>query len=290
MLIIHSRPSGVSVAVTGSTGAALATSSAELFDGRPDSVTRFTWPSGAQTTSTVLRLQLTWGAAQVLRGWALLNTSLPEGTRIVVALKRPADSGFTYSPASGTEQRVVTKPRGERLAMGVFPAGLDAAIGIELAIYNDVNGSASITASSAQDVGEIVIGSGSLVDHEKSWAIDLVDPTIIERSESSQPWAQAQPPYRELSWTPAYLDEGAVFGDAAAPTVEDFEELWAKLDRGQQALFIPRYLDAAGAYSAQLLHRSAIFGTARKAPQTKHLAGPLYGFGEVLVTEAPIPT
>lgn len=290
MLILHSKPSDISVAVTGSAGGALITGADTLFDNMPDSLTRFAWPSGAQTTATVLRVQMTWGSAIVPRGWALMNTTLPVGTKIVAHLKRPADSGFPYVPATGEIQRVFEKPRGERIAMGVFPAGLDPCIGLELAIFNDVNGSASIAASSAQDIGEIYFGEGTELRIEKVWGYVPVDPSANDRTQSSQISADAEPPYRELSFTPAYVREADVFGDPGNLSEEDAEELWAKLDRDQFAVFIPRWKDASGAYSAQLLHRTSVFGRAKAGPGAKHLAGPNFGFGEVRVTETPIPT
>lgn len=290
MLIVHSRPTDATVTIDGSAGGALATSADMLFDNMPDSVTRFTWPSGAQTTSTVLKVQVLWGTEFIPGGWAMLNTTLPAGTKIVAHLKRPADTDYTYVPASGEIQRVVELPRGERVAMGAFPAGLDPCVGLELAIFNDVNGSASITASSVQDIGEIVFGLGTELNIKMDFGISQVDPSATDRTQSSQIAVDADPPYRELTFTPCIRRETDVFGDSAALSVEDFEELWAKLDRDQFALFIPKYRDSAGSYSAQLLHRTAVFGRAKKGPGARHLALDWYEHGEVVVEECPTPT
>lgn len=290
MLILHSRPTDTAVAIGGSTGGALATAADTLFNNMPDSLTRFVWPSGAQTTSTVLRIQMTWGTGLSPRGWALLNTTLPVGTKIVASLKRPADSGFPYNPTTGDTQRVVELPRGERIAMGAFPSGMDDCIGLELAIFNDVNGVASITASSAQDIGEVYFGAGTDMDLKIDYSIVSIDPSGDDRTQSSQIAVDAEPPYRQLTFTPCIRRESEVFGDSASLSSEDFEELWAKLDRDQFAVFIPKWQDSVGAYSAQLLHRTAVFGRAKKMPGAKHLALGWYEHAEVTVEECPIPT
>lgn len=290
MLIIHSRPASISVTVAGSAGGALATTAETLFDYMPDSMCRFTWPSGAQTTATVLRIQMTWDDEIVPRGWALLNTTLPIGTKIVAHLKRPGDIGFPYVPDTGEIQRIVELPRGERVARGVFPAGLDECVGLELAIFNDVDGDADIVASSAQDIGEIHFGEGTDLSIKMDFGYTQVDPSGTDRTQSSQISVDAEPPYRELNFTPCIRHQGDVFGDADDPAAEDFEELWAKLDRDQFADYIPRTTDADGNYSAQLIHRTAVFGRAKRGPGARHLALGWYDHAEVIVEECPIPT
>lgn len=291
MLILRSRPSDCAVTVSGSTGAALVGDGSQLFNGRPDSMARVTWPSGTQTLATVLRIQIIWASAIVPGGWFLQNTTLPAGTLIQVKLKRPADAGFTYAPTQGASDNIFAKPRGERVAGGIFETGLDPIIGMELAIFNNVNGSPTIVASSAQDIGEIYPGIATSIVINNDWLPNYVDPTTEDRTDgASQPYYESDSPYRQLTFTPMLDSQTAIFGDPSNPNAIDMEELFATLDRGQQGVFIPRWQNPDGTYSAWLIHRLALFGTLIKPAGWQHLFGTTYQSNQLVASEAPTPT
>ena len=95
--------------------------------------------------------------------------------------------------------------------------------------------------------------------------------------------------YRQLTCKlPADVQE-RYFGDASNPTGLDYEKVFAKLDRGHAGVYIPRYLDESGAFSPQLLHRTAFIGVATKLPKAQHKAGAYFDSSAITTVEAPIP-
>ena len=156
MLLSYSRPASIAWTLDG-TGADFLTDEDRLTNGRPESGTRIQWLSGAQTTASVLGLRGVWPVATVIRLCGLVGLTLPVGTRIVCGLRRPLDVGYDYVTSEAT---VVQRIDGVRVAWFPFDAGLDAVIGTEFAIYNDVGGSSPIAADSTFSVGEAWIGEG----------------------------------------------------------------------------------------------------------------------------------
>lgn len=155
MLLSYARPAGISWFIVG-TGAAFLTDQAALTNGRPGSATRIQWLSGAQTTASVLKIQGGWSAYgynNVQRMAGVIGTTLPVGTKIIASLS----TGIGYNVAP-TETRVIQRPDGVRVALFVFPDGLPGTFAVQFAIYNDVNGYATIDAGSTFDIGELWVG------------------------------------------------------------------------------------------------------------------------------------
>lgn len=170
---------------------------AALTNGRPAAVSRLQWLSGAQTTASILTLRGTWATAFAPGVLALLGLTLPVGTLITLAFRRPADAGYTYQ-ADVASQRVVQLPDGSRCAWFVLADGLDPVIGVEYRIHNDVNGSASIAADSAVDVGEAWVGPTFVVNLRRTMQDHVIDPTVKRRSYGSQTFAAPRLPYRSV--------------------------------------------------------------------------------------------
>lgn len=198
MLISYNRPS-IAWSLVGAGAAWLSDDAgAALTNGRPAAASRLQWLSGAQTTASVLTLRGTWGNAFAPRVLALLGLTLPVGTLVRLAFRRPADAGYTYLADTYT-QRVVQLPDGSRCAWFALPDGLDPVIGVEYRIVNDVNGSASIAAGAAFDVGEAWVAPTSAFKLRRTVQDKITDPTVRRRSYGSQTYASPRLPYRSLA-------------------------------------------------------------------------------------------
>lgn len=284
MLIGHSRqPPTLSIAGTGAT---IVAGADQVADGRPDTLTAFTFNTGVQNTGIHMDIQLDWTTAIVPRAVGLSNISLPVGTKIDVLFKRATDgSTYPYAPTMyASTQRVVAGPRGERTAWLLPQPGATAVIGAAIRVWNDVNGSASLAAGAAFTVGEAWVSDGTDYDIDTDWTDVATDPTVTNASGSSQLFGVIGVPYRELTFSLLADGETVVYGGANDPDV-----LAARIDRGQTCLFVPRYTDANYAFSADMLHRSARLARATSLPGRTHISGPVFGSNKFTVREVPVP-
>lgn len=183
MILSYSRPESVSWSLDGA-GAAFLTDEKRITDGRPSSGTRIQWLSGAQTTSSVLRLRGLWPAAQRVGLCGLVGLTLPAGLRVVISLRRAADAGFTYLP---TETVIEQRNDGTRSAWAYIDAQ-DDVIGVEYAIYNDAGGSSPVAADSIFDVGEAWAGKAANWCIRTNYQDDRKDLSTLKRSLSGQPY------------------------------------------------------------------------------------------------------
>jgi hypothetical protein len=288
------RPSDITFTVSG-TGAAIVSSIANAIDGRPDSTSRFQWISGAQTTASVWKLRGEWtSGAFSPRLVGLSNISLPVGTKVSVAFRRSGDTVGTYPyvpTVSNQNQRVVAGPHGERTVWIHMPAGATAVVGVEITIWNDVNGAATIAASQQFNIGDIVVCPGVDVDVQAGWSLKWNDPTTVSFSWNRQPYTTPGCPYRTWAFNFTVDAQEVFWGDPANLTLIDYEELLAFLDRGQFCVYVPRYVDGAGAFSVQMLHRTAFIGIATQLPSWDHNSATWFSTRNgALITEAPIAT
>lgn len=213
MLISYSRPESIAWSLTGA-GAGFLTDEDRLTNGRPDSGTRIQWLTGAQTTASVLALQGVWPVAAVMRLGGLCGLTLPIGTKIICSLRRPADSDFDYVTF---ETRVVQRFDGVRVAWFPFAADLDPCIGVEFAVYNDVNGSASIEADSTFSVGEAWVGEGEAWCIRPQYESGRADLSRLVKSIGGQPFpvrrraeALSQLEFTPQVYTDAYARTGSL--------------------------------------------------------------------------------
>lgn len=253
---------------------------------RPDVVTAIKWLSGAQTTSSVLYLRATWADAVVPGLLYLANTSLPVGTKIEVAWKRPADGGFVYQPAAyANPQRIVAGPRGERTCLIAMNApGADAVIGCEVRIYNDVGGVASIVAGATHTIGALMPCTAAEVSIGDDWGVERKDATKVLRSQAGGVYAFAGASARTLSFGWIADEEREMFAAAGSA-----DALLAQIDRGARAVYVPRYLTDAATYDAAIAHSHAMIGVMTRAPAIRHAAGPFFTASAGTVEELPVP-
>lgn len=288
MLIGFDRPDAIWT-VSG-TGASITAAIDNIDDGRPDTLTRLQWISGTQNTSSVFKLRADWTDGIVPRIAGLSNISLPVGTKVQVRFRRASDTAGTYpyepTQALAAYQRVFEGPRGERTAWILYDDGATAVVGCEIQIYNDVNGAATIVASALFDVGEAVVAGGADVKLALGPSRTPIDPSTQSFSWESTPYTTPGLPYRQLSVKFAIDQESAFVGGGM-----DIETLLGRIDRGQRAVYVQSYTDAAGNYSAQLAHRYALIGIATRLPVISHEPNSvrLYSTGDLTIVESPIP-
>lgn len=278
MLISYTRPNPIAWSLIGA-GAAFISDDAggALTNGRPAAATRLQWLSGAQTTASVFTLRGTWGTAVAPRVVGLVGLTLPAGTLITLAFRRPADAGYTYL-ADVPSQRVTQLPDGSRCAWFVLDAGLDPVIGVEYRIANDVDGAASIAADSLFDIGEAWVGPAVEILHQADWKYGTTDPSVTRLSKGSQLFGTDQRTYRTLSTTFARAQLAEVRGSGLA-NAADWETVMASLRGMARGVAMPRFDTAAE------IQRTAIFGRF-DFDSVSHLSGVLYS-GGVAVQEVP---
>lgn len=294
MLIGYGMPAGGTWSVNTANGAAITSPTSQLSDGRPDTLTSFTWITGTQNTSSVFRLRYDWTSGAIVpRIAGVSNISLPVGTKMQVAFRRASDGAGTYpyTPAmAASSQRVFAGPHGQRTALLLVQPGATGVVGVEYQFYNDVNGVASIPAAAPFTNGEALMMQGADVLIDKGWSQKWSDPPTPNFSGTRQGYpGYVESPWRTLEFKLPLRRQGNYFGDPAAPAALDYEQLFALIDRNQVALYVPRYTDATGAFSAQMLHRTAMLGVATKLPATTQKAGTLFEGGSVTAIEYPVP-
>ena len=250
MLIGFGMPSLTTT--VGGTGAAAVTSTDALVDGSPGSVTRFTWASGAQTTSTTVTLTQVFTAQTVVRCLCLLGTTLPVGLKVEVKGKRAIDGGYTYDLGGNSlTQHIVEFPDGSRGAWWVFNEGLDAVTGIRVTLYNDVGGATSLSASDEFDIGELAPFQGIDVCIRRTLQDTIVDPSRLRRSPNNQPNKLFRRPYRVLR-----------MDFAPRASVTDLRTLRYDLATTVSCAVIPIYLVAGTTtLDTDVLHETAMYGT-----------------------------
>ncbi|WP_430391066.1 hypothetical protein [Dyella sp. 20L07] len=268
MKISYNRPTSIAWSLAGA-GAAWLTDSDALTNGRPAAVVRLQWLTGAQTTASVLTLRGTWAAALTPGMVGLVGLSLPIGTLITLAFRRPTDAGYTYQ-AGVYQQRVTQLPDGSRCAWFLLADGLDPVIGIEYRIANDVSGAALIPADSTVNLGEAWIGTTIDVPHEASWTRGIVDPTTVRRSKGGQLFGVPAKTWRSLSVRLSASPLSEVSGDGLQGT--DWEQIEGELAAAGRCVVVPRWRGQTADY----LQRTVLFAVASKQGDVEHLAGNLF--------------
>lgn len=254
MLIGYGMPS-LTTTVSGTDAEAI-TSTDALVDGAPGSVTRFTWASGAQTTSTTVKLTQVFASQTVVRCLCLLGTTLPLGLKIEVKGKRISDAGYSYNLGGNSlTQHVVSFPDSSRGAWWVFDDGLEPVTGIEITLYNDVNGSTALSASAVFDIGELAPFQGLDICVKRTLQDTIVDPSRVRRSPNNQPNKLFRRPYRVLR---------ADFAPRASVT--DLRSLRHELSTTVSCAVIPIYVEkGTTTLDVDALNETAMYGTMTEA-------------------------
>ena len=226
MLISTNRP-----AITWSlpTGGTWLTDADALTNGRPASVSRLSGPGGTVT------LRGSWSNAIAPRVVCLLGLTLPAGTVIKLAFRRPADADYTYL-ADVPSQPVMQLADGSRAAWFVLGVGLDPVIGMEYRMQ--------ATTAGPIDIGEAWVGSSNTYCLQHTMQDKVVDPSVRRRSYGSQPFASPRLPYRALT-----LD----FAPIKDAVISNIRTLRGTITQGASIAVVP---------VEDYLHDTACFGEA----------------------------
>ena len=265
-------------------------SDVQLDSGRPAEVTRCQWITSGNTTDHGVSISRTWAPAFAPRAVALIGTTLPVGLAVACTFRPDGTVGTAYDDYTVTGDSVlgtvVALPSGVRIVVFLQPDTFtDACTGAMLSFYN--HGDVSVADGAEFELGEFWVSDAVTLACEPGWSDEESDPTLIDQSEAAQPFTQRGYPARILRFTPGVRAQTDVYGTDAEDAAMDFEELFAKLDRGQQALYVPRWIDGAGAIDPRLANRTARIGTCRKLPGQRHISAGWFGHAECEVIEAP---
>lgn len=274
MLISHSRPRNIAWALRNAAGTALAfmTTPAALTNGRPGSVTRFVWPSGAYA-----QLEATWSDAAPIGLFGIYGTTLPPGMRVDVAYRIAGTSVFTASPAL---TYVIERPMGERVAWVRATPVLEGFDAMRLRIRNSLDvGGAFVAPGTVVELGEIWLGQVDELEVNADWAMDYEDPTASTDTDLMQPYSQRGTVRRVVTFTPTAGEEEPFYENPSRfPRIE---RLLAVCNRGRQTVVAPRY-------DEDFLSVYATFGTMTRGG-LKHVDGPCFEFQQMTLREAAIP-
>lgn len=290
MLIGHSRPAGQTNALVGA-GAAFDTDPSRLQNGRPASRTALKWLSGGQTIASALKLQVTWPVAQPVRIIPFLNVTLPAGLPLTFTGRRATDPAGTFPYALGgnsTTQTVFAFPDGSFGAYCVTDPGLANLVGYQITMTNNIGGATVMTPGEFFYLGETDALQGWQAPNgiKREWKPDFENLPTDVRSDFNQPWPSPEPTNGLLDIELGNVDYKTAFGDPGNPTAIDYDRLAHILTGGDVCCAITRWRNADGTLDPWSIHRTALFGVARKVGRPDHVGGNRYSMS-LTFAEAP---
>lgn len=239
-----------------------------LVDGHPASIARISGGAGS------VNLRADWASAVPVRIVAALGLTCPASTALTLTGKRAGDPGYTYVlGGNAATQTVIQLPDGSRAAWFVLPASNTPLVGLQLAI-----------AANAFDIGELAVLQAVDVPHQIEWALERIDPSLMERTLGGGLNTVQRRAYRRLraSLTPAALADVRGAGLAGGM---DWDALSQSVLGGARVAALPRWHTTTGALDPTELHRTAVYGVASMGG-VGHLGGNYYDAG-VTVDEVP---
>lgn len=250
------RPSGITWAIdsTPNHNASFVTSSIFLTDGKVAVPTRVQWDTGSQTMFTYVKLT------------ASLSLTLKAGDIVVAAFLCPktpyalpvdAAVGFELVKGGntfgiGTNTTIVefnSGGRGRYFAQQLIQADIDALngspassvtlTGLNVFLYPFKYPSGSIWATPGEnvDIGEIWLGTAQVFDALTDPKLSLIDPTLMRRSHSNQPWALYLKPYKSWTFNFAPMSDTDAYDSSSTPS---FDSVRYSLSGASCAVVIPR--------------------------------------------------
>lgn len=266
---------------------------ADLNNGRVADRTAVKWPSGAQTTSTAVELKMHWSPEQPVRVIPIIGLKdIPVGTKIIVTGQRLSDSDsaggtYPYGLGGNANTRTVLLPNGDVGAWIVLPDNNTDLVGIQVKIFNDVNGATHFTADQYIYPGEIDAFQGfefNIKDGQLQAAHEGLP--AVSHTVNNQPWSFPANPYRTNDIEVIPLNRHASFGTGPSSSLT-YEQLVASLIRGGQSIaFIPSWDNGTGVLDSWLVSQTAIFGVpiGLRRPQSM---GDNYFITKLGISESP---
>lgn len=233
---------------------AFLTDATALHDRMPAEAVQLKWDStDPQTVTTAVTISATRTQPFVSRLAALLGTDLPEGLRVELRGRRPADAGNTYELGGNSlTQRLVRQPEGSVGCHWVLAEGLDPIIGYGLTIYNDASSVVAIAPEAELLIGEIIVAPAIDLPHEVG-----VEETWSEQRTQASVGAQvsvvSRAMYRTLRVQPTFSTH-ADAREGALPGGLDWQTVQAALARD------PFTLAVLYDESPELIQRTGMFG------------------------------
>lgn len=271
MLIGYSQPA-ISGSVGIASGGGLAASAwltadggAALFDGRPSRKARLQWGTGTASIAHYVAITATFAAATPLRILALLGTTLPVGCRVDFLGAGGDGLGGTCDSA-----RTVRMPDGTVGVWAVAREDDPAETGVEIRIYNDVDGLPWASAGTVVDVGEAVSMPGVKVPNEPGW--ELGAPGVMAerfRTRSAALNTVAAGYYNTMRFVSqaAYVDQ---VRHGALANGMDWLALRRAMQNDARIAVVPRL------NSASEVNATAHYGVAANVGNVVHLGGDYY--------------
>lgn len=284
MLFGYAMPTvlGVGYSATQSGGGFLGSTIDGLVDGIPARRARLQWMSVAGNTGDHMRVPIFFtGAAVQLRVVCVLGLTLPAGLRIQLDLVNGHPGLNVVATLSADTVQFADGTVG---AWFVFPETVPVSNRVDLLIFNNVSGVASIAAGTTFEIGEVAAMSALDIEIERDWGDERIDPTESELSRDSQPLSVGRQPYRRYEFTLVADAANAVRGAGLAGGM-DWNRLRAACSADARVIAVPRWRTPAGAVDSAALHATALYGTARFGRVT-HLGGDYYN-AAVTFQEAP---
>lgn len=280
MLIGYSQPA-ISGAVGIASGGGLAASAwltadggAALFDNRPSRKARLQWGTGTPSIAQYVAITATFATATPLRILALLGSTLPVGCRVdFLGAGGDGLGGFC------DDCRTVRMPDGSVGVWGVAREDDPPETGVEVRIYNDVDGAPWATAATIIDIGEGVTMPAVRVPNEPGW--ELGEPgTMAEKVRTRGAALNGVPAgyYDRMRFVSQVAYVTAVRGGALANGM-DWLALRRAMANSARIAVVPRFNSAAE------VNATARYGVAETVGAITHLGGDYYrwdwGFEEV---------
>lgn len=259
-------PANVTGAVTTSATWLTADGGAALFDGKPARKARLQWPAGTPLVTQYVAISATLQVHVALRVLALLGTTLPVGCRVDFL-----GAGSDGLGGSCDNARTVRMPDG---TVGVWAvAREDDALetGVEIRIYNDVDGLTWAVGGTVVDLGEVVAMPGVDIPLGDGWQVSTVEPSEVARTRGGQINVARLSAYRTFAGRIPGQAVAAIRGAGLANEM-DMDSLAAVLRGGRRCAVIPHWKDLrTRQLDPIMVNRSAIYGYASQIPDTTNL-------------------
>jgi hypothetical protein len=266
MYISTDRPENLVWAIysTPSHDAAFVTSSTYLNDGKVAVPCRMTWDTGAQITSDYVRLTSTATMTIPANGTfvgALFLPNTPYALPVGVVVYIDVDNGLGTQIQVQTE--VVQLNNGGRASIGIIPAssfvGADFHVAsVHVYIYNSDGSGTWASPGETFDVGEVWFGTLQEFKALTDPKYDLIDPTLMRRSHSNQPWPLFVKPYRQWTYNFAPMDTATAFDSSSVPS---FDTVRYEISQQNCALFLTRiYVQGTSTLDPVAFYQQMCFG------------------------------
>lgn len=267
-LLFYRRPVSPEWTIAG-TGAQFE-SDVALSDGNPGVLTSLRWLSDlTPAIIDYVAVRADWPTALQIRGAWMLGLALeggafPEGVKFEVRGKRTGDSGYPYTLGGNALTEVSQElPDGSIGICWLFAESLDPLIGIEIRIFNDVDGVTWADSETYVRIGEADAGEGTAVCVAPGWSRERLDQTEAERTRGSQLHEVERVNYDAVDVTLAPTSGDNAFRQGL-DTGSDFQRVNVHLTKAfARAMVYVRTEDGNGTFSSTNLHATALFGRAK---------------------------